>query len=108
MLYVNTSDIKDEDPDDLRLPLCRLSCLKDDVLTGWTIGAISAAVAVRWVIYPETYWRRSTMEKKNLEEHMEINMLPDGQNNAFTLIDPTYGSAGYSPHDQKQNPIASV
>lgn len=48
------------------------------------------------------------MGNERLEEDVENNLLPDGQNNRFALIDPTYGSAGYSPQNQGQNPIASV
>eukprot|EP00904_Undaria_pinnatifida_P004727 jgi/Undpi1/14255/HiC_scaffold_9.g03904.m1 len=30
---------------------------QDDVVTGWAIGALSAAIAVRWVTFPESFWR---------------------------------------------------
>lgn len=30
---------------------------QDDVATGWAIGAVSAAIAVRWVTFPEAFWR---------------------------------------------------
>lgn len=45
------------------------------------------------------------MTDGRLGEDPENNVLPDGQNSDFTLIDPTYGSAGYN---QGQVPIASV
>lgn len=30
---------------------------QDDVISGWVIGAASAALAVRWVTFSEAFWR---------------------------------------------------
>lgn len=30
---------------------------QDDVVAGWVIGAASASLAVRWVVFPEAFWR---------------------------------------------------
>eukprot|EP00752_Nemacystus_decipiens_P006027 g5443.t1 len=32
---------------------------QDDVVAGWIIGAASASLAVRWVTFPEAFWRRA-------------------------------------------------
>ena len=40
-------------PSSAYLPLLGIFGEKDDVLAGWVLGAISAAISVRWITFPD-------------------------------------------------------
>ena len=63
---------------------------KGDVLAGWIVGAISAAAAVRWITFPETFWCGSPSVD-------EYNLSPEALSSGSALVaDATCDSDAYS------------
>lgn len=60
--------------------------LKDDVLAGWVIGGICAVCAVRWVVFPEAFWRGNTGGEGRFEIGSQQNMLPLQHDGALAMM----------------------
>ncbi|CAM9337670.1 unnamed protein product [Ascophyllum nodosum] len=75
---------------------------QDDVLAGWIVGAVSAAAAVRWITFPETFWRGSPSVD-------EYNLSPETQSSGFALVaDATYGNDAYNRSNVEEGQMASA
>lgn len=64
--------------------------------TGWAIGAASAAIAVRWVTFPEAFWRGAA--KVAARPSRDVRSLRDAGAMALMLgpgpSSKNYGSGG--------------
>lgn len=78
--------------------------------TGWALGAASAAIAVRWVTFPEEFWRgvagvgvRASRDVRSLRDAGAMALMLDSGPNS-----KGYGSSSEAGNDLEQGVPLSV
>lgn len=72
--------------DDMPSTVYKTPSYQDDVLAGWLVGALSAASAVRWVVFPEAFWRGGAGDDRFGRGSMNSNVRSLRHSGALALM----------------------